>query len=281
MLEYFNLRVIYRFSWVAAIRAMERVAWEGDFPDVFVNCKWKSPDPKGVCLKEHALYSAAKGQRDMDAALDLLDDLVVEGTLRKLRELELKAGVKPKLIAPAAQIDETNNALAVGYANWLGHQLDWEVDESVYQMKDFSRDRLDAWVRIAHRSTFYGEIDKKTPYVIVDDVITLGGTLADLRSFILGKGGRVIGMSTIASKEGTDVQIRLNADQEAKLEKQYGSDLAKFCDELLSFHYRGFTGPEATRVLGCSGYVDLRKKIVRGRDEGNASRSKKQVARSA
>lgn len=215
----------------------------------------------------------------MGAAIELLDDLVVEDTIKKLRALADKCGAKPKLIAPAAQIGDSNNALAIGYANWLGHELDWEVDESVFQMKDFSKDKLGAWVRIAHPSTFYGEIDKNTPYVIVDDVITLGGTLADLRSFILSKGGRVIGMSTIASSDGNDVQIRLGPGTETKLEKSYGSDLAKFCHELLGFHFRGFTEPEATRVLGCSGYVELRKKIQRGRDEGNASRSKKQAAR--
>lgn len=215
----------------------------------------------------------------MGAALELLDDLVIAATVSKLRSLEEKWGVKPKLIAPAAQIGDSNNALAIGYANWLGHELDWEVDESVYQMKDFSKDKSRGWVRIAHRSTFYGEIDKKTPYVIVDDVITLGGTLADLRSFILGKGGRVIGMSTIASNEGNDVQIRLDPRNQEKLEKFYGSDFAKFCHELLDVDYRGFTDPEAARILSCAGYVDLGKKIQRGFNEGNASRSKKQAAR--
>lgn len=258
---------------------MARAPWEGDFPDVFVNCKWKSPDAKVVCLADHALYTAAKGQRDMDAALRLLDDLVIEKTVVNLRELEKRYGGKPKLIAPSAQVSESNNALAIGYANWLGHELGWPVDENVFQMKDFSKDKLDGWVRVAHRSTFYGEIDKKDPYVIVDDVITLGGTLADLRSFIIGKGGRVIGMSTIASRDGNDVRIRLDTDTQAKLEKSYGSDLAKFCHELLGFDHRGFTSPEAGRLLSCSGYVDLRKKIVRGRNEGNASRSKKQVTR--
>lgn len=258
---------------------MARAPWEGDFPDVFVNRRWKSSDAKAICLADHVLYNAAKGQRDMDSALSLLDDLVLERTIVQLRELENQHGVKPKLIAPAAQVSESNNSLAIGYANWLGHELGWPVDENVYQIKDFSKDKLNGWVRIAHRSTFYGEIDKKTPYVIVDDVITLGGTLADLRSFIIEKGGRVIGMSTIASNDGNDVRIRLDTDTQTKLEKSYGSDLAKFCHEHLGFDHRGFTNPEAGRLLSCSGYVDLRKKIVRGRDEGNASRSKKQVAR--
>lgn len=79
---------------------MARAPWEGDFPDVFVNCRWKSPDAKIICLAGHALYDAAKGQRDLGAALGLLDDIVSEKTVLKLRELERQHGVKPKLIAP-------------------------------------------------------------------------------------------------------------------------------------------------------------------------------------
>ncbi|MCM2399436.1 phosphoribosyltransferase [Rhizobium sp. S95] len=259
--------------------AMNRIPWERDFPDVIVNCCWKSSESGVTGLGNHALYQAAKGERDVDAALALIDDVVVERTVATLRELEQNHKVKPKLIAPAAQLGDSNNALAMTYAQWLGHELGWAVDESVFQLKDFSKDKSNAWVRIAHRSAFYGEIDKTTPYVIVDDVITLGGTMADLRSFILGKGGRVIGMSTIASKDGNDVQIRLGSDTQTELEKFYGSDLAKFCNELLGFDHRGFTDPEAARVLGCSGYVDLRKKIVRGRDQGDSSRSAKQASR--
>ncbi|MFN3832148.1 MAG: phosphoribosyltransferase [Allorhizobium sp.] len=230
-------------------------------------------------MGDHPLYDAAKGSRDVGAALEIMDDLVTADTFNKLKQLEHQYGMRPKLIAPSAQIGESNNALAISYAQWLGHELGWGVEEGIFQTKDFSKDKSTAWVRIAHRSGFYGEIDKTTPYVIVDDVVTLGGTLADLRSFILGKGGRVIGMSTLASKDGNDVQIRLNSSEQTELEKFYGSDLAKFCNELLGFDHRGFTSPEAARVLSCSGYVDLRKKISRGRDEGNSSRSKKQVAR--
>ncbi|WLP54083.1 phosphoribosyltransferase [Agrobacterium fabrum] len=211
----------------------------------------------------------------MQAALELLDELVVKDTIEKLQSIQQSLGRAPYLIAPAAQLGDSNNALAIGYANWLSHELEWPVEERVFQMKEFSKDKSNGWVRIAHRSQFYGEIDKGAPYVIVDDVMTLGGTLADLRSFILSKGGDVIGMSTIASKDGIDTPIHLGAEMQEKLEKCYGKDFAEFCDDLLGHDHTCLTRPEASRILDCASHVVLRKKVVRGRDEGNASRSKR------
>lgn len=245
---------------------MTRVPWPDDFPDVISNIIWASKEKGGACLKSHPLYQPAKGERDMGSALSLIDDVVKPETIDGLKKIAEKSGTAPILIAPAAQAEDSNNALAVAYANWLAHELDWGVEDRVFQNKAFSKDRSGAWARIANTSTFYGEIDKTTPYVIVDDVITLGGTLADLRSFIIGKGGSVIGMSTIASRYGHDTPIHLGKDLQKKLEKFYGSDLKKFCLEHLGFGHECFTRSEGENVLGCSGYVDLRKKINGGRN---------------
>lgn len=108
---------------------------------------------------------------------------------------------------------------------------------------------------------FYGQIDKNASYVIVDDVITTGGTLADLRSFILRKGGRVIGMSAIAARDGNWQRIRLGDDTRADLERTYGRDLPEFCHKHLGFSHECLTDSEASLIVGCGGYVEFRKKI--------------------
>lgn len=258
---------------------MSRVAWGDTFPNVFVNCSWASNKPGVNCLVKHPLYQAAKGERDVGAALDILDDLASERTILSLREVANAHGVKPKIIAPSAQPGDSNNALAIGYAQWLGHELDWPVEIEVFQIKAFSRDRLGQWVRIAHNCAFRGEIDKETPYVIVDDVMTLGGTLADLRSFILHKGGSVIAMSAIASKDGDDRPIHLGDEMKGSLERYYGPRIAEFCTELLGYSHLCLTREEGDRLLGCSGYVAFREKILRARNQTNAPRSKNYARR--
>lgn len=245
---------------------MTRVAWDKEFPDAFVNAPWHSFNRKVPTLSSHPLYGAAKGERNVEAALAIIDDLADKRCIYGLVDLADDSRVTPTLIAPACHPGDSNNALAISYAQWLSHELDWPVETRAFQEKTVSRDREKAWVRIANRCDFYGEIDKQAAYVIVDDVITTGGTLADLRSFILRKGGRVIGMSAIAARDGTWQRIRLGDDTRAKLERHYGRDLSEFCREYLGFPHECLTDGEASHFLGCSGYVELRKKIMRARD---------------
>lgn len=245
---------------------MSRVPWDKELPDAFVNVPWSSFDKKVATLKSHPLYSAAKGQRDVGAALELIDDLADKRCIYGLVDLADERRVIPTLIAPSCQIGDSNNALAIGYAQWLSHELDWQVEERVFQRKSLARDKESAWKRIVNRCEFYGEIDKKAAYVIVDDVLTTGGTVADLRSFILGKGGRVIGFSAIAARNGEWQRIRLGDDTRANLEQQYGRNLAEFCYKHLGFSYECLTDGEASHFAGCSGYVDLGKKVMRARN---------------
>ncbi|WP_133122825.1 hypothetical protein [Zhengella mangrovi] len=259
---------------------MTRMPWPEDFPDVFVNGIWRSPDGSDYSgLWDHPLYQAAKGERDVDSAMRIIDDLAKEEVVDSLRGLAIRCGKTPIVIAPSADIAETNNALAISYANWIGHELDWPVEERVFQDKTVSRDRQGGWFRLAHRASFYGQIDSATPYVIVDDVITMGGTMADLRSFIHRKGGSVIGMSAIASREGTDKQIRLGNDTLARLEEHYGSDFSSNCCELFGFPHECFTRDEGLRLLACKGYDSLRENILRARHEADASGGKRVAGR--
>lgn len=252
---------------------MIRPPWGNNFPSVLANCRWESLKSDVPSLKRHALYEPAKGQRDIDAAMKVLDDLIQNRTLAALARLARGLSRTPFLIAPASQIEESNNALAITYAQWLSMELGWPVFESVYQTKAFAKDRSDHWTRLLHRSTFYGDIDTSRPYVLVDDVLTLGGTLADLRAFILGKGGTVIAMSVIATKDGADRAIHLSPAEANRLGEQYGNDFPEFCQTHFGFQPDGFTSPEAGKLLSCSGYVELRKGLLRAGYKADARRS--------
>ncbi|MER8831522.1 hypothetical protein [Mesorhizobium sp. M0909] len=252
---------------------MTRVPWTKDFPDAFVNAPWASGDKRVATLSSHALYQSAKGERNLEAAIAIVDDLYSRECVLSLVDYVEGLGGRPKIVSPSCQPGDSNNALAIGYAEWLSHEFDWDVETEIFQQKTISRDKSPTWRRIANRCEFYGQIDKGASYVIVDDVITTGGTLADLRSFIHRKGGTVIAVSAIASREGRPQKIRLGDDIRADLERFYGNDLGRFCHDHLGFSHECFTDGEAYAVRGCSGYVDLGKKILRARDARHARRS--------
>ncbi|MCX7304758.1 MAG: hypothetical protein NTV73_10530 [Hyphomicrobiales bacterium] len=237
--------------------------------DVHVHTLWKGRREGLEPLASHALYSAAKGQRDFDAAAELLDDIVSERVYYALFDAVEDFGLRPVLIAPAAQPADSNNALAISYARWLGREFDWPVETRVFHRKSFSRDLKGAWPRIAHPCAFYGEIDTGAAYVIVDDVMTLGGTIADLRSFILRKGGRVIAASAIASPSGDNERIKLGDDTLKRIRGLYRDDIGKV-DAILGYRHVCLTEAEGRRIGGCYGYVDLRKKILGARNSRNA-----------
>lgn len=254
---------------------MARFPWEDDFPDVVVHCRWAAYRDEGSCLSKHPNYEQAKKQRDVHSALTVINDLAREGAIDELRAIAIAKGVTPIVVGPAAQVGESQNALALTYAEWLAKEMDWPVEDRVFQTKAVSRDKQNWLFRLAHPAEFYGQIDTTTPYVIVDDVVTQGGTLADLRSFILGKGGSVIAMSAIASREGTNRQIRIGHETITQLESHYGSDFAQFCSQNLGFGHDCLTHDEGGRLLGCPGYVELGKGLQRARDQGNSSRGAK------
>lgn len=260
---------------------MSRVPWGNDFPSVFANCPWKSDNAKLNTLSTHPLYAAAKGQRDVGAALSIIDDLHSREAILSLVDYVESLGTTPYLIAPSCQPGDSNNALAIAYAQWLSREFEWPVDTEVFQEKTVSRDRSNGWMRIAHRSQFFGQIDRRRPYVIVDDVITMGGTLADLRSFIHGQGGRVIAMSAIASRDGRPTQIRLGDDTRTRLEQSYGKALSAFCRDVLGYTYEGLTDPEGRLLLTSNGYDDIRKRVLRARDAENARGSPRSARRAS
>lgn len=244
---------------------MAREAWDTDLTDVYVHTLWKGKREGLTPLSSHALYEAAKGQRDFDSAAALIDDIVSERTYYDLFEHVEDTGLSPRLIAPAARPADSNNALAISYAQWLGREFEWPVEKRVFHQKSFKRDLNGAWPRIAHHSSFYGEIDTGAAYVIVDDVVTLGGTIADLRSFIVRKGGRAIAASALASPSGDNERVRLGDDTLKRIRDLYGDDLSKV-DTLLGCSHSCLTEAEGSRVAGCYGYVDLRKKILGARN---------------
>lgn len=257
-------------------RIMSRIPWNADFPDVIVHCAYGGgSDDDSPRLKDHALYPSAKGERDVFAALDLIDDIAKEEAFNRIRAIVNSAPKGVNFVAPSAHEGDSNNALAISYAQWLGKQFDMPVEERIFQQKKHSRDKSDSWFRLSHPTEFYGSVDKNVPYVIADDVITLGGTLCDLRSFIHRQGGSVIGMTTLASKDGLDKRIGLSQEVRTVLERTYGNDLSTFCHGLFGYSYECFSNDEGKIVSNCKGFVDLKQRVLRARDPRNAPRRKR------
>ena len=72
----------------------------------------------------------------------------------------------------------------------------------------------DRFGRFVRRARFDGEVEEGREYILVDDHVTMGGTLRDLKDYIESKGGKVVALSSLSASAGgtnlrpTEEQIR-------------------------------------------------------------------------
>ncbi|GAB3359163.1 MULTISPECIES: glucosaminidase domain-containing protein [Giesbergeria] len=142
-----------------------------------------------IPMKAHPDYKAAKGG-DLMAAAALVQDLVKPEDLQSAHE---KFGSDvvfvPVHAEEAAGRNQIPNALAMMYAANSGA----EVDTSIAQANRAFHTGAGAMERLLARAEFSGYVEPGRRYVLVDDVTTMGSTLADLAAYIQSSGGDVAG----------------------------------------------------------------------------------------
>jgi len=167
-----------------------RVPFDPKFPNVIVQQPANSP----IRLADHPDYEAAKAG-DSEAAARVVVDSIDERAVEKVRQL---IGERKPLIVPVhAEEAAGRNRLPVAYARELADRLGLEGKLDIVQANRPHRTGADAASRLVNRAEFAGPVNAGREYFLVDDAVTQGGTLADLRSYIESQGGKVIGSSTL------------------------------------------------------------------------------------
>ena len=179
--------------------AVRRMPWPPAFPEVVVHANLADRD-------SHPDFPAAKAG-DKDAAARLAVSLT---SARVWTQLNALAGSDAVLLPVAAlETDGFNaipDAMARVAAGWL--KLDLSAGR-VIQFNRVGHTRASGWHRLVTPPLFEGAIERGRNYILVDDHIGLGGTLANLRGHIEGKGGRVVAMTTLTeSREARTIAVR-------------------------------------------------------------------------
>ena len=124
-------------------------------------------------------------------------------------------------------------------ANYIRELTGWEINNNIYQKNIVARTGESAEYRRKNIPEFDGEVDPNAIYIIVDDVVTSGGTLAQLKGHIENNGGSVGKMITLG---GAQFSTKMKPTPEAiqKLKNLYGNKLGK----VLNYVYGKGTKPE-------------------------------------
>lgn len=183
-----------------------------------------------------AIYSAAKFEFDHEAAMSVVKRCVRDEVIDSLVDKVLLEARMPQIVFPHPAFDDDDgvghqdpigpratNAIPFIYANFLAEILGCPISKSIVQCARVGRTKLTAWLRFLCQPSFVGEVLAGQPYIIVDDVVTTGGTFAALRSYIASRGGTVVAASALAHKSGRDQCLTIAKPTLDVLHSLYGA----------------------------------------------------------
>jgi hypothetical protein len=155
----------------------------------------------------HPQYSGAKAG-DADSALVLAIDLISDAGMASLARLI--DGYAPLLLPVIADETMGFNAIPDAMAQVMARELHCEVVAGeIVQTNKVGHTRARAFQRLVTPAMFDGPVVAGADYVLVDDHIGLGGTLANLRGYVQARGGRVIAITTLTeSRQARHISLR-------------------------------------------------------------------------
>jgi adenine/guanine phosphoribosyltransferase-like PRPP-binding protein len=182
--------------------AILRTAWPSAFPDVVIHTDVRTRD-------SNRHYAAAKSG-DVEAALALAMELVNDAALEPLWQM---AAGRPFLLLPVVAEEAAGfNAIPDAMAQvlgWLFQRPHSVVSGQIVQTNKVGHTRARAFQRFVTPAVFDGPVERGTNYILIDDHVGLGGTLANLRGYVECRGGHVIGMTALTeSRDGRRISLR-------------------------------------------------------------------------
>lgn len=174
---------------------------------------WEDGFPSGIghtsidFIRNHGnrvLYMQAKAGNEI-AAIEL-----VKKCVKKDKMSDLRYNFPDAVILPVLAKERTGyNVMPLAYAKVMSSISGFEINEDVFQINCPHHTGACAMQRLLNRAVFDGDVQKGYNYVIIDDVVTQGGTASSLRRFINERGAKVVAVSALAfGKESTTIALQ-------------------------------------------------------------------------
>ena len=161
----------------------EGTSWGGQFPPV-VN------HTTSAVARHHTDFNAAKNG-DFQAALRLVDELVKDEKIAMIARQFPNAHIIYNHKIQGDGINMIPAAYAVRFS-----AIGMTVEHDIIAVTDVSHTNASDISRISKRMRFEGHVNRGTDYILLDDFITSGAELRDLRDYVNSQGGNVVAMTT-------------------------------------------------------------------------------------
>ena len=210
-------------------------------------------------IKAHPSYAAAKSG-DIHSAGRLLRDLAFQfivDTGRKFKKDVI-------FVAPHAIESTGENAIPQALSECLSVVSGGCADKSIVQSERVYHTGADPMERLISRPHFDGHVVSGTCYALVDDVSTMGTTIAELSHFIQHHGGVVVGAILLVNASRAE---KLSPAKKVitELERRHQNGI----EEIFGIHTPALTADEATYLVGFRTTDEIRNRVSAARQKTN------------
>ena len=223
-----------------------RAAWRG-FPDAIL----LAPERETLA---HPRYAAAKSG-DASEAARLVHALVDPTDLASVTGRILGSARHSHVLACAHAYERDGyNAIPAALAQLVSELSGIAFDTSLVQTNIVWHTGSDGYGRLARQAAFGGHVIPKRSYIVVDDFIGQGGTVANLRGWIESSGATVVQAIALTGKP---YSARLNPTPEQlhELRTRHGAEFENWWVQRFGHAFDCLTQSEA-RYLARSPDVD-------------------------
>ena len=192
--------------------------------------------------------------------------LLTDATVQRIKARI--ADCKPRVLPVLAVEVAGNNKIPLAMAEVLADRLGLAVETDVVQLEKVGRTDAGSDHRLAFNPSFDGEVKAGKEYLIVDDTLTMGGTLASLRGYIENRRGHVIAASVMTAHEGA-VELAVKPKMLADIEAKHGPMMNQLWQEMFGYGINELTQGEAGHLRAAPSVGAIRDRIIAARDAGS------------
>ena len=168
---------------------------------------------------------------------------------------------KPILVSAHAVEGAGVNAIPEALADMLAQLLGWPTDNGIVQINIVAHTGADGFSRLARQAKFDGDAKAGKPYLLTDDFVGQGGTLANLRAHIMSRGGNVVGATVLTGKPHS-AKMTLDVATYKQLRLKHGEGLEDWWNQRFGFGFDCLTESEARYLLNTPDVDRIRNKII-------------------
>ena len=164
------------------------------------------------------------------------------------------------------------NAIPEAFAEMLSAELNLQVESGIVQINTVGHTGANGFVRLARQPIFEGNVTEGQDYLLVDDFVGMGGTLANLKGHLEYKGGVVIGATVLTGKPYS-AKIALEQSMLHELREKHGNELEVWWQKRFGHTFDCLTQSEARYLFKTPDADTIRNRIIASEQEGDRGSS--------